>query len=278
MLYLCCVNNMLSAISMNNYIKEIKAILIFIVIGVLIFGFPSLLAYFKIEYYFYRALTIYMSLCAILAIISSIWNSKILKKITNFILLPAGIILSILTIIMPFGFLLIHVIYYLAFTILIPIIILKLLILLDVCPIINLPTLTYVKFTFSVFIAVLFNFQLRHLIYRISPARLKSSEKLKPYELDKLTDYLLSESNVRFTIYSLYVVMLIIINFLNLEENSLSINNINDKAILQSFVTFIAFDRALSLLKQLEFKPSDFLNKIIKSIINKFKDLDKNSK
>ncbi len=223
---------MLSAILMNNYIKEIKAILIFIIIGILIFGFPSLLAYFKIEYYFYYALIIYTSLCGILAILSSILTSKILKKITNYILLPAVIILSIGTIIMPFGFLLIHVIYYLAFVILIPNIILKLLILFDVCPIINPSTQTYVKFTFSVFIAVLFNFQLRHLIYKISPARFKSSEKLKPYELDKLTDYLLSENNVRFTIYSLYVVILIIVNFLNLEENSLSINGTNDKAIL----------------------------------------------
>lgn len=263
---------------MNNYIKEIKAILIFIIIGILIFGFPTLLAYFKIEYYFYYSLIIYTSLCAVLAILSNISNSKILKKITNYILLPAGIILSIVTIIMPFGFLLIHVICYLAFVILIPNIILKLLILLDVCPVINPYALIYVKFTSSVFIAVLFNFQLRHLIYKISPVRLKSSEKLKAYELDKLTDYLLSENNVRFTIYSLYAVILIIINFLNLEENSLSTNGTNDKAILQSFVTFISFDRALTLLKQLEFKPSDFLNKIIKSIINKFKDLDKNGR
>ena len=263
---------------MNNYIKEIKAILIFIIIGILIFGFPSILGYFKIENYFYYALIIYISLCASLAILSSILNSKILKQITNFILLPAGIILAIGTIIMPFGFLLIHVLYYLAFVILIPSIILKLLILLNICPTLNPSTLTYIKFTFSVFIAVLFNYQLRNLIYKISPARLKSSKKLKPYELDKLTDYLLSENNVRFTIYSLYVVVLIIVNFLNLEENSLSTNGTNDKAILQSFVTFIAFDRALSLLKQLEFKPSDFLNKIIKSIINKFKDLDKNSR
>jgi|SRR5690554_706170 len=259
---------------MNNYIKEIRAILIFIIIGILIFGFPTLLAYFKIEYYFYYALIIYVSLCVILAILNTILNSKILNKITNIILFPAGIILSIGTIIIPFVFLLIHVIYYLAFVILIPSIILKLLVLLDICPIINPSTLTYVKFTFSVFIAVLFNFQLRHLIYKISPARLKSSVKLKPYELDKLTNYLLSENNVRFSIYSVYVIILIIVN---LEESSFTTNGANDKAILQSFVTFIAFDRALSLLKQLEFKPSDFLNKIIKSIINKFKDLDKNS-
>lgn len=49
-------------------------------------------------------------------------------------------------------------------------------------------------------------------------------------------------------------------------------------AILQSFVTFIALDRALILLKQLEFKPSDLLSMIIKSVASKFKDLENESK
>jgi len=263
---------------MNNYIKEIKAIFIFVILGIIILGFPTLLAYFKIEHYFYYTLISYIFLCAVLAILSSILKSKILKKITNIILFPAGIILTIGTFILPLGFLLIHLLYYVAFVILIPAIILKSLTFLDIIEINNNSTLTYIKFTFSVFIAVLFNYQIRKLIYKISPARINSSKKLKPYELDKLTDYMLSENNVRFLIYSLYVILLIVTNYTNFEENSLTVNPSNDKAILQSFVTFIAFDRALSLLKQLEFKPSDFLNKIVKSIINKFKDLEKNSR
>lgn len=260
---------------MNNYLKEIKAIFIFVIIGIIILGFPYLLSYYKIENYFYSSLLIYITICGLLAIFSILVKSKILKRITSIILFPAGIILTLGTFILPIGFLLIHLFYYVAFVVLIPSIIIKSLTSFDIYQINQIPTLTYLKFTSAVFIAVLFNYQIRKLIYKISPARINSSKKLKPYELDKLTDYMLSENNVRFLIYSIYVILLIITNYINFEENSLSINNSNDKAILQSFVTFIAFDRALSLLKQLEFKPSDFLNKIIKSIENKFKDLEK---
>src|SRR5690606_2036555 len=129
------------------------------------------------------------------------------------------IILSIGTIIIPFGFLLIHILYYVAFSVLIPAIFFKIIELYNISLIKNESTLVYIKFTSIVFIAVLFNFQLRRLIYIISPARIKSSKKLRPYELDKLTDYLLSESNVRFLIYSLYVILLLVINFNNFENN-----------------------------------------------------------
>lgn len=269
---------MLAAILMNNYLKEIKAIITFAVIGIIIFGFPYLLAYYQIENYIYSLILAYIIICVFFAILSTIVKNKILKKITSIILLPAGIILIITNFIIPIGFLIIHLICYVGFVLLIPVAILKLITVFDVCQINQIPTLTYIKFTSAVFIAVLFNYQIRKLIYKISPARIKSSIKLKPYELDKLTDYMLSENNVRFLIYSLYVILLIITNYTNFEEDYLSINGANDKAILQSFVTFIAFDRALTLLKQLEFKPSDFLNKIIKSIVNKFKDLEqKNS-
>lgn len=116
------------------------------------------------------------------------------------------------------------------------------------------------KFTISVFIAVLFNFQLRKLIYKISPARFKDSKSLKPYELDKLTDYILSENNIRFVIYGIYFLLLLVFNYIEFEEND-KYNLETNKAILQSFVTFIALDRALTLLRDLEFKPSDFLKK-----------------
>lgn len=94
---------------------------------------------------------------------------------------------------------------------------------------------------------------------------------MNPYQLDKLTDYLLSENNVRFIIYCVYVVLLLKFNYEDFEQNNLSVISQNNRAILQSFVTFIAFDRALTLLKQLEFKPSNLLSKIIESFMNKVK-------
>ncbi|MHA7607885.1 hypothetical protein ACV0BM_003380 [Elizabethkingia meningoseptica] len=260
---------------MGNYIKEIKALLIFGILGLLVAGFIFILAYFKIEYYFYFSFIAYILICMILTVLSDRLKSTLLKKVIQIILIPGNLILSIGTVLIPFGFILIHLFYYFGIPILIPIILLELLDFFKITFIENQETKLYIKFTSTVFIAVLFNYQLRKIIYKISPARINTSKKLKPYELDKLTDYLLSENNVRFLIYSLYVVLLIIVNFENFENKSLSKSLITDKSILQSFVTFIAFDRALALLKQLEFKPSDFLNKIIKSILNKYQDLNK---
>lgn len=261
---------------MNNYIKEIKAIAIFTLIGIIIFGSIFALSYFKIETYLYQGITYYLILSSFFVIISTFIKSKNLKKITSVILAPAGIFLILGTIILPFGFLFIHVLLYSGFSFIIPELFFKITTFLNIELIKNNSTLIYTKLTSTVFIAVLFNYQLRTLIYKISPARINSSQKLKPYELDKLTNYLLSENNIRFLIYSSYVVLLLIVNFYNFEDKTYSKDLINDKAILQSFVTFIAFERALTLLKQLDFKPSDLLNSIIKSIINKFKDLDKN--
>ena len=84
--------------------------------------------------------------------------------------------------------------------------------------------------------------------------------------------------NIRFLIYGLYVVLLLVTNFHNFENSTLTDNLLNDKAILQSFVTFIAFDRLLVLLTKLDFKPSDLLEKIGKSINNKLKDLERQQK
>ena len=60
-----------------------------------------------------------------------------------------------------------------------------------------------------------------------------------------------------------------VVNFFKFQDMSLFGNNNYDSAVLQSFITFIAFDRALTILKQLEFKPSDLLMKIVTSINNK---------
>lgn len=260
---------------MNNYLKEIKAIAIFILIALIIVGFIYILVHFKLEMLLYKSILFYLVLSLMIAIIGNFTKSKVFQIISRIILFPAGLMLIIGTIILPIGFLFIHVFYYFIFTFLVPELFFFVTKYFKILFIKNQVTLVYMKFTLSVFLAVLFNYQLRKIIYKISPARLKTSEKLKPYQLDKLTDYLLSENNVRFLIYSTYVLLLVTINFYNFEGYPFSKELINDKAILQSFVSFIAFDRSLNLLKQLEFKPSDFLSKITESIIRKFKDLDK---
>lgn len=260
----------------NDYIKEIKAILIFALISILFFGGVYVLDYYKVLYQFMFLLVVYPLLYFIIFIFNDVViKSNTLDKILSIIGLPFHYIRILITLVLPFYFLLIHLLYYIGFIFLIPKIFIEGLSFIDIT--FSSSNMLYIKLTLSVFIAVLFNFQLRRLIYVISPARIKDSKKLRPYKLDKLTDYILSENNVRFVIYSLYVILLMIFNYIEFEKSDLANLEFN-RVILQSFVTFIAFDRALTLLKSLEFKPSDLLQKIIQSIANKLKEEHRNNR
>jgi len=257
---------------MNNYIKEVKALLIFLFIGLSFFGSIFLLEYFELENILYKYLIIYIILFVFLSIINNYIKITWIKNIISIALLPGAIFLLLATVFLPFGFLFIHIILYVSFAFFLPALFFKIFDLFNIVIFQNIATTFYVNFTLTVFIAVLFNYQLRRFVYIISPARLKTSEKIKVYNLKEISDYLLSENNIRFSIYSIYFILLFTINIFNFEKHFFTDDADIDKAILQSFVTFIAFERALTLLKSLEFKPSDMLSKIFKSISNALKD------
>lgn len=260
-----------------NYIKEIKAISIFVVFFFSIFVFIFLLSLGEIEKYFYYSFFGYMAISIITLILKLKFNNKTVNKVSGIILIPAGILYAIGTITIPFMTVFIHLLYYIVISVVLPIQITKGLFHFGYLSFLTETSIFFFQITASVFISVLFNHQIRQLIYLISPARIKTSKKLKPYELDKLTDYLISENNIRFLIYLFYFLSLIAINFSNFQGGTLTDKANFDKAILQSFIIFIAFDRVLSLLMDLDFKPSTFLEKIIQSISNKVKDLDNNT-
>ena len=229
------------------------------------------------EKYFYYILIGYILICVIVVIIQQIFKNRIVDKVTGIILIPAGILYAIGTIIIPFGTVFVHLLYYLIVSVVLPLIIIRVLNQFGYLSFLTETTIFFFQITITVFVSVLFNHQIRQLVYIISPARIRTSEKLKPYELDKLTDYLISEKNIRFLIYVLYFISLLAINISDFQGSSLTEKTEFDKAILQSFIAFIAFDRVLALLKDLEFKPSTFLIKMFQSISNKLKDLDKNN-
>lgn len=262
---------------MNNYIKEIKATSVFILVIAIFTGFLYILSLPNVEIWFYKIIVGYIILCVIAGIIKLIFKgNKFLGKVVEIIFTPGWIMWMLSYFLIPFGTLFMHLLLYFTFSFASLFLILELLHRLGVFGFLSSSTLLYIQITTCVFVAVLFNYQIRKIIYKVSPARINPSEKLKPFELDKLTDYLISERNVRFLIYSAYVVILAIINFYKFQPNSSLYNNSSlDDAVLQSFITFIAFDKVLALLKELEFKPSDFLVKITSSIKNKLNDLHK---
>ena len=249
--------------------KEIKATTIIVsVIGVIFLLIYSLKNE-KFQNFFWISFLVYFATTVLLFLISTFIKNKYLDKVTSFLLYPLGIIYIILTVIMPFYSLLGHLLLYFGIAFFIPEILYRALSYFHLIDFINEPTAIYLRITLTVFICVLLNPIIRDLVYRISPERPKPSEKLKPYEIHEMTNYFLSNNNIKFFVYGIYVVVLLMTNIFNLQGKSLNNEIEIDKAVLQSFVTFIAFDRAITLMKQLDFRPSVLLNKISRSIIEK---------
>jgi hypothetical protein len=248
--------------------KEIKAIAILVLVIAAILVFTSLFDNKAFQKNFSISLVTYISTFIVLHLLASFLKNKYFDKFTTVFSYPFSIIYAILIVLIPFLILLLHVGLYFGIAFLIPELLYKGLKYLHLIDFVTIPTAVYLKITLTVFISVLLNPLLIDIVYYISPARLNTSEKLKSYELGKLTEYFLSTDNVKFFVYAFYVIALLATNYFNFQGVGMSSNIETDKSIMQSFVTFIAFDRSFTLLKQLHFKPSRLLDKIYHSISN----------
>ncbi len=265
---------------MNNYIKEIKAFIIitvFFLLTLLILFLPQIVSPFISLKIFLISFFSYILLIILSYQLAKITKNNIILKINKILFFPIYFFFTFFTFVIPIGMMIIHIFLYFGTSFLIPTIIVLVANLFLDNNTLTQETSIYLRITLSAFIMVIFNYQIRNFVHTISPARFKTSKKLKPYKLDKMSEYLLSEDNIRFIVYSVYVIFLILINLTYFQIGTGFFQE-HGKAILQSFVTFIAFDRAINILKNLKFKPSDFLKMIIKSIRNKIEDLEnKNS-
>ena len=254
----------------KEILKELKATA-FIVLGIGLFCLLTYLISHSGSSYLV-GFFIYFTSTIILLILNTFIKNKYFNKIITFLSYPLAIIYALTSLIIPFGALISHIFFYFGIAFITPQLIYLLLKYLQVIEISNSPNIIYLKITLTVFICVVFNPILRKIVYNISTLRLKSSEKMKVYELEKQTDYILSSENIKFLVYSSYVIIIILMNYYNLQGISYNSSLDIDKAVLQSFVTFIAFDRAFILMKQLNFRPSIFLNKIIQSVYKSLKE------
>ncbi|MEO8236564.1 MAG: hypothetical protein ABI576_00550 [Flavobacterium sp.] len=255
-----------------NYAREFGSLIIMLSItGVCILvsvGAMSLIDYIGSLKYSRYYFSIYFLLFVILYFLSNRVKGKILQLLFKIVALPFSILFAIITIGIPFISLFMHIILYVLISTILPLTFFSLQSR-NFFPTISLQLATYIALTLTFISSVLFHRQIIYLVHAISPARLKTSEKLRPYNIEELSKYLLSESNIKFVIFSIYLLLLAFINFSNLQNDQYFSSQDVDKAVLQSFATFLAFDRIISNLKQLEFKPSEMLDKIRKGIGNK---------
>ncbi|MEO6346859.1 MAG: hypothetical protein ABIO60_03025 [Aquaticitalea sp.] len=207
----------------------------------------------------------YILLCTALFIISKRSKNNMLVQAHRILVLPFTLFVGFLSVAVPYFVLQIHLFVYLFFSSILPILFYRLdryTGFLDL----KITTHIYLVVTFSVITATLMNRQIKHLTYRFSPLWLYSTHISKRFEFKRLTEYFLSEHTIKFIIYFSYFLYLLIFNLYTFQEHSLYASPLMDRAVLQSFITFLALERLISNLKDLDFKPSEMLKLLLTSI------------
>lgn len=198
-------------------------------------------------------------------------NRKVKNKIFDFIvqtvLFPLSLLYVFITVAIPILTTQIYLFIYLIISFSIPLILYRIdekLLLTEL----KSETWIYLIVTVGVITATLFHKQITFLTFKLNLFTSEKSEKMKRFKLVELCEYIVSKNNIKLVIYSIFFIALIVFNFLSLQKSSYYGNPNIDKAILQSFVTFIAFERILTNLKLTEFRPSELLKTLKSSILN----------
>lgn len=254
---------------MKNINKELFSLILILTSGILILGLAVGIVYFidtllEMRYGLWYIIG-YLLVTAALYVLGKRTKNVSVRRLKRLVLLPFTLFIGFLSVAMPYFVLQIHLFVYLFFSSILPILIYRLDRITGVLDL-KITTHIYLIVTFSVITATLMNRQMKQLTYRFSPMQLYSTHISKRFEFNKLTEYFLSEHTIKFVIYFSYFLYLLIFNLFTFQEHSLYSSPLMDRAVLQSFITFLALERLISNLKDLDFKPSEMLKLLLTSI------------
>ncbi|MCD8401305.1 hypothetical protein G1K66_12320 [Tenacibaculum finnmarkense] len=197
--------------------------------------------------------------------------NKMLEYIDIGISFPLAIFLLLFQFTIPSIGLVLHIFLFVLFSFAFPLLLLRINEYFDYVTLTEQTTL-FINLTFATCFSVAFYRQLLSFIYQFGPFKIKNSEKMKKFRLDELTEYVLNKENIRFIIYSSFFIYLIIFSFQLLQNSSVFEIAEKDRAIYQSFLCFLAFDRILLNSNKFILLPSQLLKKMINSITQKEKE------
>lgn len=229
-------------------------------------GFTFGIKYFENYNSAWTYFLIYFLITISLNIISIKFQNRYLEKFTTILSFPLALLSFLFKIIIPSITIFVQSFYYILLSTAIPFLLLKLNEYYEWKEL-NSETETFFQFTISIIIAVTFYKVILDLTYKISLFRIKSSKQMKKYKLDELIEYIINRQNIRFAIYVSFFIYIFIYSFQMLENTSLFVTDLRDKAILQSFLCFLAYDRILLNSKIVALFPSKLLNKFLTSMI-----------
>lgn len=130
-------------------------------------------------------------------------------------------------------------------------------------------TTMFIKLTFASCVSVTLPKQILYIIYRFGPYGMienKSFKKITNSKIIDLTNEILNKENIRFIIYTLFFVYLLVFSFQYLQNSTIFEIGEKDRAVYQSFLCFLAFDRLLLNSKRIILIPSRLLNKVMNSM------------
>lgn len=220
---------------------------------------------------------VYLVTSLVALIISLDVKNNTIRKLLEIYCIPIYLLIALAGFFLPLLTMVFQSFFYLIVSVLVPLFILQTLSYFNLASI-SKELSTYIVLTSTVFIAVLFNNYLLKIVQWLSNLLFKNSSFVEEAKLNDLTDYAVSQNTLKFLIYSIYVILIIIMNIYKLQGGSLYDNKDYDVAVLQSFVTFLAFDKAYALLQTLDFKPAQFISMMIFSIrsLNNLEEEDNN--
>lgn len=124
----------------------------------------------------------------------------------------------------------------------------------------------YINFSFSTCFALLFHKTITKIVFYFVILNENMNRIFEKYELKKAISYINESKNIQFLIYTIYFIYMVIFSIEICSHDGKFSLNLYDKAIAQSFVTFLAFDRLLVNAPKIEFLPSQLFSFIWSSI------------
>jgi hypothetical protein len=209
-----------------------------------------------------KILLIYGLLLFIVLILYSNFRNKTIEKLASVVAFPFRILSLFFSISMPVIALLFHVFLYFMLPIIVPQLFM---IINEHFKFIELSSENnlYITLTLASLISIIFYKWILKIVYILSPSRVNTSLKIKIYKLKDLTEYILTPQNIRFIIYSLYFVYLCVFSINLLGRKSFLDTPLKDTAVMQAFLTFLAFDSLRINSKEVRVLPTILLQKLL---------------
>lgn len=248
--------------------KEVRALII--LVGIIVLSIVIIYVFSKSLERIGIFLIGYMIFFICFSLLSSKFSNKFIKVVNLIFSFPFMIIYVVLKFSMPFSSTILHGFIFLVIVLFFPIVFMKSNSYFEFQEL-SKENYIFITLTFSSIVSNVFYKWIIKLVFKLSPIGLNDSQKTEKIKLKELIEYLITPQNIRFLIYSLYFIYMCIFSFKFLERKSFFETESVDTAIMQAFLTFLAFDSLRINSKEIKVLPSMVLTKILESFVSKDK-------